>query len=168
MNDQTGFTKFVNQTQMASLGTLISQVLWCFGSIVLTVADAWLLTRKATEILYSRAVDPLAASASVSVFLAHNTAAEMMRQVGLYLAGLLIFGWTGKSVAGFFSNKNVRETSREYVEAKARGEAQTAEHRTLPAVQAHTVQKVEVRTERAEPAEPEHQWADGDPKAGIL
>jgi hypothetical protein len=124
--EQTGFVRFINQIQMASFGTFNSQVLWFFGSLVLTLADAYLLTRQAEAIPWNLAGDSLKVANGVAIFTAHNTGAEQMRQVGVYLAGILIFGWTGKSVAGFFSGKNVRETAAEYApvaEAKARGKA---------------------------------------------
>lgn len=174
----TGFVKFINQMQMASFGTFNSQVLWFLGSIALTVIDGFLLTRHATEIDVIQVLDPLKASAAVSVFLAHNTAAEQSRQVGLYLAIVLIGGWTGKSVAGFFSGKNVRETSQEYIEAKergrARGEAEVTSER--PAIRTQNIEQVTVqKSDRPTKSDPDrddeeekHEWAEGDPRSGIL
>lgn len=177
---QTGFVRFINQLQMASFGTFNSQILWFFGSVALTVIDGYLLTRHATEIHVQDVLDPLKASAAVSVFMAHNTAAEQTRQVGLYLAIVLIGGWTGKSVAGFFSGKNVRETSREYVEAKERGRVRAVADITSEkaAIRIENVERAEVKAEQPslkvpaplpleEPPE-EHQWSKGDPREGIL
>lgn len=124
MNGQpTGFAGWINRMQMASFSAFTGELRTTLVLLVLTGVDVWLLTQRATEILYSRALEPLTASASVSVFLAHNTAAEQMRQVGLYLAVVIIGAVLGKSVTSLLGQKNVRETSREYVEAKAKGEA---------------------------------------------
>lgn len=135
--ERTGFVGFVNNIQMTAFAGFNGQVLWFFGSIVLTLVDAYLLTRQADQI---RLTDILATdiktegmmvyqmklNAIVSIFSAHNTAAEQMRQAGLWLAGFLLGGWTGKSVSNAWSNKVIRESAQEYApvaEAKARGKA---------------------------------------------
>lgn len=178
MNGQpSGFAGWINRMQMASFSAFAGELRTTIVLLALTAVDLWLLTSHATEILYSRAVEPLAASASVSVFLAHNTAAEQMRQIGLYLAGVIVAAVLGKSVTSLFGQKAVRTTSREYMEAKAKGEAlATAEHAALPPVRVNKVIKMEVK-QASEPEKEapdsgefhdEHQWASGDPRAGIL
>lgn len=119
-------SRFVNQTQMASFSTLVGQALWFFGSVVLTLVDAWLLTRQSGEVPLFDVLDPIKAAAAVTVFSAHALAAEQMRQVGLWLAGFLLTAWTGKSISNRYANKDVRETAQEYApvaEAKERGKA---------------------------------------------
>lgn len=123
--NQTGFVRFINQLQMAAFGTFNSQVVWFFGSLVLTLVDAWLLTRRAQPIPMSVIGNALQTANAVAIFTAHNAGAEQMRQVGVWLAGIMVTGWTGKSITGFYSGKNVRETAAEYApvaEAKARGQ----------------------------------------------
>lgn len=167
---QSGFIRFINQTQMASFGSFAGEVRWAIVSFMLLVVSVWLLTRRASEIPYDKIMVTVAAetpidtaksrgyrsgrssmraaersmmvSSAVSVFLAHNTAAEAMRQVGLYLAIVLVSALTGKSFASFWSQKNVRETAAEYgpvLEAKERGRATgkeiaTKEHAALKAM----------------------------------
>lgn len=164
---QGPFSRFINQTQMASFGSFAGEVRWAIVSLALLAVAVWLLTRRATEIPYDKIMVTVAAevpvdttrgnrfrsgrssmraaersmmvSSAVSVFLAHNTAAEAMRQVGLYLAIVLVSALTGKSFASFWSQKNVRETAQEYgsvLEAKERGRAAgkeiaTQEHAAL-------------------------------------
>lgn len=82
------------------------------------------------------------------------------------LAIALLAAWTGKSITNAAANFGVRKTAREYVEAKARGEASAR-----PAVVAEKVERVEVAPRTAPagmPVEVEHEWASGDPRAGVL
>lgn len=102
------------------------------------------------------------------------------------LAGALLFAWTGKSITNAVSNYGTRKTSREYVEAKAKGEAAaTAEHSALPPLVEHA-ERVEQHVVAPEPLHRrsselptpsaasmeldtvEHEWARGDPREGIL
>lgn len=123
----TGFIGFINNIQMTAFAGFNGQVLWFFGSIILTIVDGYLLTRQASEVPLVQYANQQSFSAAVAIFVAHNQAAEQMRQVGLWLAGYLLLGWTGKSVSNAWSNKVVRESAMEYApvaEAKARGKAQ--------------------------------------------
>ena len=174
MNGQSGFIGFINKTEMVSLSSLGRLVVLIIGSLVFTGVAAWLLTRRATPIAFSMVHSPEEASMAATVFLSQHTAAEAMRQVGLYLAGLLLTVWTGGTIAGIFQNKVVRETSREALEgqakiaeAEARGKAQGT-----AAVHAQTVQKVEVQNGGAvisdNGEDEEHEWRDRDyPKGGL-
>lgn len=135
--ERTGFVGFINNIQMTAFAGFNGQTLWFFGSIVLTLVDAYLLTRRAIEVRLSdilatdikaegMQVYQMKLNAVVSIFSAHNSAAEQMRQVGLWLAGFLLTGWTGKSITNAASNKFIRESALEYApvaEAKARGKA---------------------------------------------
>lgn len=118
MNSQTGLTRFVNQTQMASFSSFVGEIRWTFVVFILTLVCAWLLTRES----------------------------ETMRATGLAVAGLVGTTLLGKTVAGVVTNKNVRETSREYVEAKAKVEANGT-----PAVHADRIEHLEVQAEHPVP-----------------
>lgn len=139
----SGFIRFVNQIQMTAFAGLISQVVWLVGSFTLTWVDYRLFT--GTD--------------------------ENHLSYGLQLAIALLAAWTGKSITNAASNYGVRTTAREYVEAKAKGkESATREHQALSAVHANTIQKVEVKQPAplAEGAVEDHEWREGDPRAGIL
>lgn len=86
------------------------------------------------------------------------------------LAIALLAAWTGKSITNAAANYGVRTTAREYVEAKAKGEASGT---PAVAVTAKDQAKVEVTAPTngtvTEPPPEEHVWATGDdPRAGIL
>ena len=137
-----GFIGFINKLQMTAFGGFVGQVLWFFGSIVLTLVDAYLLTRRADPIPLAEYAVAERFAQAVSIFTAHNAAAEQMRQVGVWLAGILVGGWLGKSINNTVGNKIVRESATEYApvaQAKAMGKAMGKG----PVVQAEHVETVE-------------------------
>lgn len=128
----TGFAGWISRMQMASYTAFTGDIRSTIVVLVLIAIDARLLLAHATELLYSRTTEPMAASAAVSVFLAHNTAAEQMRQAGLYLAGIIAASVFGIRVANVFDQKHVRETSREAYEGLAQVEKAKAAATAAP------------------------------------
>ena len=163
--ERSGFIGFVNNIQMTAFAGFNGQVLWFIGSIILTLVDAYLLTRRAIEIPIPQilatdinaegmVVYQMKLNALVSIFAAHNQATEQMRQVGLWLAGFLLGAWTGKSFTNAWSNKIVRESAMEYApvaEAKARGKAAgTVQPSKVPDDSHKTEMKTEVNVNGSE------------------
>ncbi len=171
VTDEPRGLRWINNVNTNAFGSLVSQVCWLVGSFVLTLADYRLL-REDTD---------------------------LERQAGIFLAGILVTAWTGKTVAGVVDSQNKRKAHPEYakvVEAEARaktaGAAQalaladvaaekvrTREHPAPPPPPVQpAVTVTQVNTEASEvgeappvqrspkPEEPE--WAQGDPRAGIL
>jgi hypothetical protein len=177
MNGQTGVTRFVNQTEMTSLSSLSMQVLWFIGSLAFTAVGAWCLTRRAPWVDFSQVQDAAQMMLAVQAFSLNTTEANAIRQVGIAVFGGLIFAWTGRGVTNLLGHKNVRESSREalegqakIVEAEARGKASAH-----PAVQAQTIERVEVNDHTAGHQAPltstateEPQWGTKAPTEGIL
>lgn len=93
--------EWINNVNAETLGLLVTQVCWLFGSFVLTIAD-------------------------YQMFMSGQ---EPPRQVGLILAGILVGGWVGKTSAGVFAANNKRKTAKEYgevIEAQTRGKVADA------------------------------------------
>jgi hypothetical protein len=87
---------WINNINTNSFGSLVSQVCWLVGSLVLTLACYRLLMAPT----------------------------ELARQAGIFLAGILVTAWTGKTVAGVFDSNNKRKANPAYkdvLEAKERG-----------------------------------------------
>lgn len=115
----TGVIGFVNKIQMTSLAGLNGQILWFFLCVLLGFTDAWLLTRQAAEIPLAKYATQQQASWAVAIFTAHNSAAEQMRQVGVWICGILVSGVLGKSINNTFGNKIQRESAIEYAPVAA-------------------------------------------------
>lgn len=87
---------WINNINTNAFGSLVSQVCWLAGSLALTVADYQLLM----------------------------ASTELARQAGIFLAGILVTAWTGKTVAGVVDSNNKRKANPAYtavLEAKERG-----------------------------------------------
>ncbi len=99
--------RFINNVNMATLGSITTNVCWFAGSSALTAVACILLLRQ-------------------DYHLANGTLVivEMQRQLGLTLAGFLLGAWTGKTVAGVVDSNNKRTAHPDYapvLEAKERG-----------------------------------------------
>lgn len=161
---QPGVWGFINTINTVSFSSLTNQSLWIMGSLVFTGVAAWLMIQP------DRFND-------VGVLIASGAG---MRNVGFDLAGALLFAWTGKSAITAVSRFGKSKTAVPYVEAKERGKAAvqaeverarvTAEHAAQPAVQVLHAEKVEAKAPDATVVtpEPEHEWASGDQREGIL
>jgi hypothetical protein len=134
------FSEWLNKTQMPSFAAFNSQIVWLIGSIGLTYADIVMLTsgRSATE------------------------------QAGIVVTGILVGGWTGKSYQNRKANEVQRTTSREYLKAQA--DLQVATSTAMTAEHPDAVVAVPVPAPVAAPIGPadDHEWASGDPRAGVL
>jgi len=115
----TGFVGFINKIQMTSLASLNGQVLWFFLCILLGIVDAWLLTSHADAIPLEKYATQQQASWAIAIYTAHNSAAEQMRQVGIWVCGILVSGVLGKSINNNFGNKIQRESAIEYAPVAA-------------------------------------------------
>ncbi|HEV8178160.1 MAG TPA: hypothetical protein VGP44_10790 [Gemmatimonadales bacterium] len=173
---------FINNLNVSTFGSLVTNACWFAGSTALTVVACILLLRQ-------------------DYHLANGTLVivEMQRQLGLTLAGFLLGAWTGKTVAGVVDSQNKRTSHPSYVpviEAKERGQAagaaaavviaekaaeskasierMTNEHEVASPV--NITAKDQSRVEVSAPAvavpepepEPEQEWASGAKQAGLL
>lgn len=153
--------RWINNLNMATFGSLVSQLCWMVGSFVFTGVAAVLMLRWD---YYNNA------GTLVSV--------ENNRQLGYLLATALLFAWTGKTVAGVFDNADKRGKDRDFIEAKERGKATgavaaaslkatvtegatTREHAALEVLAARRL------APKAEEGE-EQEWAQGDSQRGRL
>lgn len=172
---------WINNVAMTSFGSLVTNACWFIGSVSLTVVACILLLR----------LDGPSLTNGIP------TSHEAQRQLGFALAGILLGAWTGKTVAGVTDAHLKRTANPEYVpviEAKERGKVagaaasvaiaekaadlkMTREHPvpaaaapvTITAQDQATV-KVEAGAAVAAPdaPSPEHEWASGDPREGVL
>jgi hypothetical protein len=88
---------WINNVNMSTFGSLVSNLCWFIGSVMLTFADYRLLMAET----------------------------ELARQAGIFLAGILVTAWTGKTVAGVIETNNKRKTNPAYasvIKAKTEGE----------------------------------------------
>lgn len=116
------FTRFVNKTEMVSLGSLARTFGWLFVTVFFTITARQMM---------------LSGDKEVAGF-------------GFQLALAVLGGLGYASSVGAFNHNTQRKTSREYIEAKAKGEAlATAEHPALPTVkvEAKDQSKVEINAE---------------------
>jgi hypothetical protein len=90
--EQRGFVKFINQTQMASFGGFIGELRWTLVALGLGGADVYCLTRDSAG----------------------------YQATGLALAGILVGALVVKTATSAYTQKNVRESSREYMEGEAK------------------------------------------------
>ncbi len=126
---------FINNINTNSFSSLTSQVCWLVGSIMLTIADYQLL-REDTE---------------------------LERQAGIFLAGILVTAWTGKTVAGVFDSNNKRKAHPAYaavLEAEERGKVTGAASAVALADVAANKQMTRENAAKAPPVPPttsEHQ-----------
>jgi hypothetical protein len=147
-----GFSKWLNETSMPSLGSFNSQLLWAAGSLTLTLANYQLL-------------------------LSDSSAA---REAGLGLAAMLLGAWTGKSYLNYKSNQSERDADPNVIGARgqAAAVAASAAPAPAPAVQVGTAQVVDA-TAAVAPASvaqagtvtvgpPEKEWTVGDKQAGVV
>ena len=146
-----GFSKWLNETSMPSLGSFNSQLLWAAGSLTLTLANYQLL-------------------------LANSSGA---REAGLGLAAMLLSAWTGKSYLNYRSNQSERNADPAVIVAhgQAAAVAAAATPPPAPSVQVGTAQVVSgaapASTPEAsqvtvvQPSGPEQQWASGEKQAGL-
>jgi hypothetical protein len=87
---------WINNINPTSFGIIVSQGVWLFGSAALTLADYHLLMGPS----------------------------EQHRQAGLFLAGILVGAWTGKTIAGVVDAQQKRALdprAAPVLEAKERG-----------------------------------------------
>lgn len=175
--------KILNNLNSTALATVVSQFLWAVGSLALTaIACRMLLT--SDGIMTAQGAVP-----------AYPISHDSIRSLGFALAGALLAAWTGKSVIGGVVEHGKRTTSTEYkeiIEAKERGskvgtaqalalataakEITTQEHAAPATVTVKSRGSTEVsmapvaeEDPTREPATDEpHDWATGDPRAGVL
>lgn len=98
---------WINNINMATAGSLVTNLCWFLGSTALTIVACILLLRQDYHLPDGTLV-----------------VVEMQRQLGLTLAGFLLGAWTGKTVAGVADAHNKRKAHPAYaavVEAKERG-----------------------------------------------
>jgi len=150
----SGFSKWLNDTSMPSLGSFNSQFLWAVGSLALTLANYHLL---------------LAGSSGA-------------REAGLGLAAMLLSAWTGKSYLNYRSNQSERNADPEVIVAhgKAAAAAASAAPAPAPTVQVGSAQVVDataaVPASVAQvgtvtvgpPATATQEWTVGDKQAGVV
>ena len=144
------FSRFINQTEMVSLGSLARTIGWLFVTV--------------TFALTSRAM-MLTQNKEVAGF-------------GFQLALAVLGGLGYATTVGAYNTRTIRKTSREHlegeaqiVEAKERGKAvATGLTGERPAIKADTVQQVVVHNEPNPQGgtEEEHQWRSGrEPTEGL-
>ena len=85
---------------------------------------------------------------------------QWKQEGGLILAGMLLGAWTGKSFIGYQAHKITRETSREYIREDTQREAAKAGGPVIVTTERPAVQPDKVGNGQ--------EWAEGDPRAGIL
>ncbi len=182
---------WINNVNMATFGSLISQVCWLIGSVVFTGLACYLMTRVDFYDQVGAVVEGTTMRQMVLI------SRETMRQLGNTLALALLAAWTGKTVAGVFDSNNKRKTHPAYAEvlkaeaegkvsgaaaaavisekaADAKAARTTREHPALSAIEEvkkpsvvniENAEKVEVPADPAE-TDDQVQWADG--RRGLL
>lgn len=119
--------EFVNRTEMTSLSALARLVLWFVGSLVFTWISARMLTVQAPWIDVQAVKTGEEMTRATQALLSNATEANSIRQVGLLIFGGLLGGWTGQTLAGIFTHKNQRESSREFLQGQVEIEKAKAE-----------------------------------------
>ncbi len=110
---------WINNVNMSTFGSLVSQACWFLGSTALTLVACYLLTR---EDFYT-AVGAWDAKGYRQLILMSR---ETMRAAGQALAYALLAAWTGKTVAGVVDSDRKRRAHpafAEVVKAKEEGKA---------------------------------------------
>jgi len=118
---------WINNLNTNSFGSLVSQLCWLVGSLVLTKANYHLL-------------------------MSDN---ELARQAGLFLTGILVASWTGKSVIGTVDRSIKRKTHplyKEVLEAQERGKVAGAAAASIIAENKLDLQAARGRVRTAEHA----------------
>lgn len=127
MNEQfTGIRDWINQTSMTSLSGLVLQIVWFFGSFLLTIACFNLFMSDPSDYF---AKVPMAADASklqdfMPVYLERaNNWVDNAHQAGLFLAGILVAAWTGIKTVNTVQHAKDRSSSKELIMAQGEADA---------------------------------------------
>lgn len=139
---QKGFSGFVNRTEMVSFSSFVRSIGWLIAVCTFSYAACHLLL----------------------------SGDDKQMPWGFQVAVAVLGGLGFASSVGAFNTKTVRESAKEFAqvaEAKERGKAQGAAAVTVSHAE-NVVAPVNGAAAKVGEFHGEHEWAEGDPRAGVL